>query len=182
MSPSQLAILGLLVERPLHGYGIERLIEQRGMRNWTPIGFSSIYHLLDELVVTGLAEAHVEPAPGRGKERRVHSITQKGRRVWAREALSALSDARRGSNDFLIALSVLPLLDPGAVTAALEARLTSLESGLHNLARDQAAVEPIPDHVAAMFDFTHSRVVAERDWLRRFIANLGEIQSKEDRE
>ncbi len=38
---AQIAVLGLLVERPLHGYGIAQLIEQRGMRSWTSIGFSS---------------------------------------------------------------------------------------------------------------------------------------------
>jgi DNA-binding PadR family transcriptional regulator len=181
MSPAQLAILGLLAEQPRHGYGIEQLIEQRGMRNWTPIGFSSIYHLLDELVAAGLATAHLEPAPGRGKQRKVHSMTPKGRRVWESETLAALRDTRRDPSDFLIALSVLPLLDSAEVTAALAARLAAIDAGLRDLERDRGAVEPVPDHVGAMFDFTCTRVLAERDWLREFVAVRRETLSKEER-
>ncbi len=58
------------------------------MRKWTSIGFSSIYHLLDQLVGEGLAEVVVEPAPGRGKERRVHHVTaprsSPSRTMWER--------------------------------------------------------------------------------------------------
>ncbi len=37
------------MESPMHGYQIEQIIEERGMREWTPIGFSSIYYLLDKM-------------------------------------------------------------------------------------------------------------------------------------
>ena len=43
------AILGLLCENPLYGYTIEKIIEERGMRHWTDIGFSSIYYVLKRL-------------------------------------------------------------------------------------------------------------------------------------
>ena len=43
------AILGLLCESPLYGYTIEKIIEERGMRHWTDIGFSSIYYVLKRL-------------------------------------------------------------------------------------------------------------------------------------
>ena len=33
-------ILGILAEQPRHGYQIEKLIEERGMRKWTDVGFS----------------------------------------------------------------------------------------------------------------------------------------------
>ena len=45
----ELAILGLLCEKPLYGYTIEKIIEERGMRHWTDIGFSSIYYVLKRL-------------------------------------------------------------------------------------------------------------------------------------
>ncbi len=49
MTPAELAILSLLAEQPRHGYGIEQVIDERGMREWTAIGFSSIYYLLNKL-------------------------------------------------------------------------------------------------------------------------------------
>ena len=34
-------VLGLVAEMPRHGYELERVIEQRGMREWTQIGLPS---------------------------------------------------------------------------------------------------------------------------------------------
>ena len=49
MTNAELAILSLIGESPRHGYEIEQVIEARGMREWTEIGFSSIYYLLKKL-------------------------------------------------------------------------------------------------------------------------------------
>ena len=168
---SQLAILGLLVEQPLHGYGIERLIEQRGMRKWTSIGFSSIYEQLDQLVSTGLAEVRIETAPGRGKERKVHFVTPEGLKRWHSETLAALAQVEQDDERFLIALSGLPLLDQAASRSALQTRLSQLESRIAALDDELHAVRPVPPHVEAMFSFTRSRIDASRTWLLDFLAN-----------
>ena len=44
MTNAELAVLSLVVEAPRHGYEIEQAIAERGMREWTEIGFSSIYY------------------------------------------------------------------------------------------------------------------------------------------
>ena len=49
-------ILGILAEQPHHGYQIEKLIVDRGMRKWTDVGFSSIYYVLEKLEKKGLAK------------------------------------------------------------------------------------------------------------------------------
>ncbi|MGD8625667.1 MAG: helix-turn-helix transcriptional regulator, partial [Anaerolineae bacterium] len=46
MTNAELAILTLVAEAPHHGYEIEQIIQERGMREWTEVGFSSIYYLL----------------------------------------------------------------------------------------------------------------------------------------
>ena len=53
MTNKELAILGLVAEGPGYGYQIEQVIEERGMRNWTEIGFSSIYYILNKLEKEG---------------------------------------------------------------------------------------------------------------------------------
>jgi len=169
---AQLAILGLLVEQPLHGYGVERIIEQRGMRKWTPIGFSSIYHLLDQLVTDGLAEVRIEPAPGRGKERRVHTATPGGCRLWETETLRMLADVEASPGEFLLALSGFPLLDSAAALDALAQRRADLTRRITDLDHDAASARPMPPHAEAMFDFIRSRLATEVDWLARFVAGL----------
>ena len=49
MTDTEFAILGLVHEEERHGYQIEAVIEERGMREWTAVGFSSIYYLLKKL-------------------------------------------------------------------------------------------------------------------------------------
>ena len=54
LSGGELAVFTLLGEASRHGYEIERLIEERGFREWTAIAFSSIYFLLGRLEKRGL--------------------------------------------------------------------------------------------------------------------------------
>ncbi len=169
---AKVAILGLLVEQPFHGYGVERVIEQRGMRKWTSIGFSSIYHVLDQLVDERLAEVKIEPAPGRGKERRVHYVTPEGRRLWTTSTLDALREVDDSDSGFLTALSGLPLLDQSAAVEALEQRRDLLKSQITGLDTDRNAVVPVPDHVEAMFSYTRSRLVASLSWLTDFLSTI----------
>ena len=75
MTNAELAILSLVAEAPRHGYEIEQIIEERGMREWTEIGFSSIYYLLKKLEKVDCVESELILTQGRGKARRVYQIT-----------------------------------------------------------------------------------------------------------
>ena len=69
LTPAELTLLGLLVEQPRHGYELEAVITARGMGNWTEIGFSSIYFLLDKLHNRGMIAEIQQEAPRRGNAR-----------------------------------------------------------------------------------------------------------------
>ena len=58
LTDNELLVLGLVAEMPRHGYELEQLIDRRGMREWTQIGFSSIYFVLGKL------ERSVTSSPG----------------------------------------------------------------------------------------------------------------------
>ena len=79
---AELAVLSLLAEKPMHGYQIEQTIASRGMREWTEIGFSSIYYILEKLRSRGCVESHLEPAEGKGPSRQVFSLTPSGARSF----------------------------------------------------------------------------------------------------
>ena len=67
MTNAELAILSLVAEQPRHGYEIEQVIEARGMRDWTEVGFSSIYYLLNKLEKAGLVESRLQQPEGKGQ-------------------------------------------------------------------------------------------------------------------
>ena len=63
LTDAELLVLGLVAEMPRHGYELEQVIEERGMREWTQIGFSSIYFVLGKLKKMRLVTAK-KPAQG----------------------------------------------------------------------------------------------------------------------
>lgn len=167
----QLAVLSLLVEGPAHGYAIEKLIEQRGMRRWASVGSSSIYYVLGRLVSGGLAEVDVVAAPGRGPRRKVHSITPKGRAVWEGRAIDAIADAESPAEEFLLAIAGFPLLDPVRAREALERRVGDLDVRIEGLEADRREAAPFPGHIEAMFDLIRSRLATDRSWAKSFLHN-----------
>jgi DNA-binding PadR family transcriptional regulator len=112
LTNAELAILSLIVEQPRHGYDIEQVIEARQMRNWTEIGFSSIYYVLKKLERDGLIVSHLEASSGPGPARRVYSVTAAGKVKWCEAALLALAAPQRAASSLLLA-GDLPLLPPG---------------------------------------------------------------------
>lgn len=166
MTNAELAILSLVVEEPRHGYDIEATIVERNMRDWTDIGFSSIYYLLKKLEQVGMVTSKRVPAPGRGPARRVYSATDAGIAALHGEALEALAGPARKSTLFQLGLSVLPFLDVGEVAAALAAHEQHLETQMETLRRRGSGIEVF--HVAAMFDLGITQLEAELDWIRRF--------------
>jgi len=169
MTNSELVLLSLIAEQPRHGYELERVIEERGMRNWTDIAFSSIYFLLNKLVRDGLATSITRPAQGRGPARRVFAATPVGIAALRQGVRDGLANPQPGSRDFLLGLSCLPLLSPAEVTAALQERRAALLARLRELEQHPALTQAgFPAHVTAMFTYSLDLLRAELAWLEQF--------------
>lgn len=173
MTNAELAILSLIHEKPCHGYEIEQVIEERGMRDWTEVGFSSIYYLLKKLEKSGSIESQLEPESGQGPARRVYHITPAGRAAWREGVLELLANPRPVYDPFQLGLSNLPGLAPGEVLAALQQYRDRLAERRDYVQRrwhrDNA---PLPDHVDAMFDLSMTLIEAELAWIERLIQRL----------
>lgn len=172
MTNAELAILGLIAEQPRHGYDVEQIIEARGMREWTEIGFSSIYYLLNKLEKTGFVEGRHQQTEGKGPARKVYSITQQGWQALIEGALAALSAPQRGSSPFLLGLSNYPIIPREQLLAALNAYTARLDERVAHIVGQAEAQRPSPDFVQAMFDYSQHMLEAERQWIRRFIQEV----------
>ena len=169
MTNAELAILGLVVEQPRHGYEIEGVIEARGMRDWTEVGFSSIYYLLKKLEDKGLVSAELAPAEGRGPARKVYAATEQGRSVWAQQSLEILHTPVHQPTPFLLGLSALPAFPPAEVLTALESRKAQLQERLDHMLASAERQQPLPPHVDAMFRYSQTLLEAEIGWLAEYI-------------
>jgi len=103
---SDLVILSLLAERPMHGYEVNATLEDRKIRDWAPVSRPQIYYSLDKLIKLKLIRVTDADSPSAGPERRIMETTPLGREQLA-EALEAAHWVReRGHQPFLIWLAL----------------------------------------------------------------------------
>ncbi|WP_338033821.1 GyrI-like domain-containing protein [Kutzneria albida] len=163
-------MLGLLVEQPRHGYELERVIEERGVRAWTALGFSSIYYVLDKLAKRGLIEA--TNAPSSGKSRATFHATASGRELCAaasREALTTLTPMRAR---VLIAMANSPGLPDAEVVAGLTRRLDALRTQLADVRAARSRQAPLPAAASAIFDYSEVMLAADIGWTETTLGTL----------
>jgi DNA-binding PadR family transcriptional regulator len=105
----EFVVLGLIAEFPSHAYSINQRIDERGMREWTSIGKSSIYSDLSNLEEKGLVDSYREEVDNR--IRKVYSITEYGFEILKRRAFKVLKEfIGKNDEDFYVAFSILPIL------------------------------------------------------------------------
>ena len=172
MTNAELTILTLIAEQPRHGYQIEQVLEERGMREWTEIGFSSIYYLTKKLQNDGLIEARTEPAAGRGPARNVYHITQAGMGALRVAIIEALAVPQPHHTSFSLAIGNLPAIPPTEVVAALQTYRGALADRLVLMQGRWETQKPIPYFVEALFDYSVSMIQAEMMWVEKFIKQV----------
>ncbi len=175
---NELAIVGLAAEGLGYGYQMEQAIEARGMREWTEIGFSSIYYALNRLERAGWLRSR--RTEGQGKPgRRVYTLTPAGWEKYRAEVQERLAEARPHSGDFDLALANLPALEPDGraeMTAALAERSRRLSEKIAGVEAKWVAAGRghIPYFVDAVFDHGLAAMRAELVWLEGFIKTITE--------
>lgn len=163
LTDGELTLLGLLAEEPRHGYDLDRVIEQRGIRLWTSLGFSSIYYLIDRLAGRGLIEV---VATGAGRRRTVYRPTAEGYELLAAQCADAIEALTPVRARILIGMANSPILDPADMAERLSRRAERLSAELDQLRRRRAGQQPLPDFVEAIFGYGEAMILADLHWTR----------------
>lgn len=171
MTHAELAILSLIAEKPRYGLEIENLIEERGMREWTEIGFSSIYYLLKKLEKASLVESQVVQE-GQGPPRKVYQLTPAGDQRLRAAVIEALSVPIRCHPQVQLGLANLPSVTSDEALAALRDYREALAERLEHVRARWESQHPLPYFVDAMFDYSLTMIQAERAWIEGFIVQL----------
>ena len=173
MTNAELALLTILAEQPRHGYDIERVIEERGMRDWTAIGFSSIYYLLKKLGQMGLIEGKLEET-SQGPARKVYHITADGADALREGVLEALSVPAPRHTPLELGLANLPSIPPAEALAALDRYRNALEARRKHVQATWERQRPLPYFVNAMFSYGITMAEAELKWIESLISQVKE--------
>jgi len=173
ISEREAAILGLLSERPLYGYTIEKIIEERGMRHWTEIGFSSIYYILKRLeqqhLITSTPE-HTDTRPSRN----VYTITPAGTTSLHEAVHRFISQYTPMRSPFSLGIANGTLLCDDEIRACLTERLRTIDAATDHVQSmcDMMTREKRPFYVIALFSRALAHMQTERDWVTGFLGEL----------
>lgn len=134
-------VLGIIAERPMHAYEIEKLISERGIRKWADIGFSSIYYVLDKVAIKGLADA----GDAVGESRRQFTISSAGICALKTGAVELIMERRPANAHLMTGLAISDQIGIGRFVEALHHRHALLSSDLatiHPLIRNHQSLPP----------------------------------------
>ena len=166
-SDADIVLLSLLAEQSRHGYDLDRVIEQRGYRQWTSLAFSSIYYLLKRLSERGL----LEPDEGSQGRRTVFRVTEAGRRELRQAAGERVLAPAPPSAGVLPALNAYSRLDDPELVTLLVRRAEALLGRLDELRALRAQVDE--EHALAIFDYEILRQEADLAWTRSLVRKAG---------
>ena len=166
-SDADIVLLSLLAEQPRHGYDLDRVIEQRGYRQWTSLAFSSVYYLLKRLSERGL----LEPDQGSQGRRTVFRVTEAGRRELRQAAGERVLAPAPPSAGVLPALNAYSRLDDPELVTLLVRRAEALLGRLDELRALRAQVDE--EHALAIFDYEILRQEADLAWTRSLLKKAG---------
>ena len=168
-----LAVLSVLVERPMHPYEMATVLRDRGKDQDMKIKWGSLYTVVQNLEKHGLIEAGDSERRGGRPERTVYRITAAGRdelEDWVRELVST---PETEYPRFEAGLSVLGALSPDEATVLLERRLRLLEQ---RLAGQRASLAQVRGQVPRLFlvesEYDLAMGEAEVAWVRSLLAEL----------
>jgi DNA-binding PadR family transcriptional regulator len=167
------AVLGLLYEKPLYGYTIEKIIEERGMRHWTDIGFSSIYYVLKRLENRHFIESSCQPQDDK-PSRKVYTITDTGHHILKEKIRSLLSQSKRIASPFDLGLAHLHLLSDEEAVACLKDRVVILQNAIDRVRshQDYHLQNKRPYNTIALSDHALAHLRTEKKWVETFIEEV----------
>ena len=173
-TPLALAVMNLLMERPMHPYEMKSTMKERGHDQVIKLKGGSIYDTVERLEEGGFIQAQETSREGRRPERTVYAITETGREeimAWLRELLA---EPVHEFPQFGAALAFFAAVDKDEVVRLLKLRIALLEG--------QAAGEEkqlktfmemgLPRLFLVEGEYALAMKRAEVDWVRKLLVDI----------
>ncbi|MDX3762730.1 helix-turn-helix transcriptional regulator [Streptomyces mirabilis] len=174
-SPLALTVLALLHYKPLHPYGIQRLVKDWGKEQVVNVRQrASLYRTIERLNGDGLIAVRETGRDQQYPERTVYEVTDAGReiaRAWLEEMLSA---PKQEFPEFPAALSNLLLLTAEEMGDLLQRRADALAEQLDGLEGAMAAEAErgLPRITRLETEYLRAVTAAELEWVRTVVEDL----------
>lgn len=169
-----LAVLSVMVERPMHRYEIAATLRSRGKDQDMDIKWGSLYTVVRNMAKAGFLEIVGSERAGARPERVIYRITDAGRTElveWTRDLVARPQHER---SRFVAGLSVLAVLPPDEVVSLLGQRAAALERTLAETRAQVGAVEGLPRLFLIETEFGVAMLEAELAWVRGLRTELAD--------
>ena len=169
----EIAVLGLLSERPMHGYDLEHEIRMRDMRYWTEISMSSVYKILKKLEEKGLINCEVKPTPNNVAQK-VYSLTDLGKVRLNGEIYAVFSEFDHHRWDIDLAVSNQNVLTEKQKATSLNAYIRKLKELLTGYGELQKYLEAesCPVHRMGLAIRPQYLYRAEIEWAEAYLKQV----------
>ena len=121
MSLAKLALLGGLMEKPMHGYELKQYFEHAPGVFWM-INYGSIYPALKKLEEEGLIKGKVK-ASGTARAKTIYSITKSGREAFKNTLKERLKKDAFVRDEFTLHLFFMDFLDKKTIKQMIKSKL-----------------------------------------------------------
>lgn len=166
------ALLGFLLEQPLHGYEIHhRLQDAQALGLVWHVKQAHLYALLDRLEAAGLLLGELVPQNTR-PPRRLLRLTDAGREAFHTWLRTPVAHGRDLRIEFLTKLFWAQRDGPASATTIITKQRDACETWLHDLQRELAAVQDTTPFAALVVQFRIGQTQAMLDWLDACAATL----------
>jgi len=178
LTQSEVAILSLLSEGEQHGYGLNEAIEQRGFRNWTNIGFSSIYWILNRMEKAKFIASRKDPSK-KGPERKLYRLTPKGQSALLDSIRSSISIPEHVRTRVDLGAAYVGLLPREEAIRCFETYRKTMQKRIDGIAAARKAQEPLPFGAQIIFDHGAIKGKAELEWVDQVLDRLKQQRENE---
>jgi PadR family transcriptional regulator, regulatory protein PadR len=173
MATTETVLLALLYEEDLYGYEIEQMIEDRHMRNWTRIGFSSIYNSLSTLEKKGVICSYYEKEQGSPKRKIYHLMENQKEKVY--EMIKALLHSpEREESDFSLGMAFSLYLTRNDIQNSLLIYRQKLIERKKNIQKRYTEQPEVQNklHLKALFSRPTRLIEAEIEWIDELLHEM----------
>ena len=145
------------------------------MREWTEIGFSSIYYLLNKSEARGWVTATLESS-AKGPARKRYALTEIGWSTLRQGVTRRLANPTPNSGEFDLGLAFMVILPPKQASEALSAYQQSLQAGLAHVTQrwERSGKGHLPDHIETLFSHSLNQIQRELDWVSQLLQSRKE--------
>ena len=168
----KMVVLGMLMIGMRYGWEMEKFTADTNMRQWTPIGMSTIYKVLKDLARAGLVTTTKERGE-KGPARVAYQLTDEGRAAFKTAVAAALRSDASVYSDRIAGLVFLPALGKRAAKKPLDDCADWLERADEILAKRQNdhPGDPIADAIIGYYRDVYAAERKAVEKIKRIVEN-----------